>query len=96
MRLIRFQERFPSLEAAASAKPIVATDRSGCRETVDDGRTGFVVPIKDEPALIAAVDKFMQMTWDERREMGIAGRKKMEQEFDRKIVVKMVVDEVNK
>ena len=82
------------LEAAASARPIVATDRSGCRETVDDGKTGFVVPIKDEPALIAAVDKFMQMTWDERREMGLAGRQKMEKEFDRQIVVKMVVDEI--
>lgn len=84
------------LEAAASARPIVATDRSGCRETVDDGRTGFVVPIKDEAALIAAVDKFMQMTWEERREMGLAGRRKMEKEFDRQIVVKMVVDEVKR
>ena len=84
------------LEAAASARPIVATDRSGCRETVDDGKTGFVVPIKDEAALIAAVDKFMQMTWDERREMGLAGRRKMEKEFDRQIVVKMVVDEVQR
>ena len=84
------------LEAASSARPIVATDRSGCRETVDDGKTGFVVPIKDEPALIAAVDKFMQMNWDERREMGLAGRRKMEKEFDRQIVVKMVVDEVRR
>ena len=82
------------LEAASSARPIVATDRSGCRETVDDWKTGFVVPIKDEAALIAAVDKFMQMTWDERREMGLAGRQKMEEEFDRRIVVKMVVDEI--
>ena len=54
------------------------------------------MPIKDEAALIAAVDKFMQMTWDERREMGLAGRAKMEKEFDRQIVVKMVVDEVQR
>lgn len=84
------------LEAASSARPIVATDRSGCRETVDDGKTGFVVPIKNEVALIAAVDKFMQMTWVERCEMGLAGRAKMEKEFDRQIVVKMVVDEVKR
>ena len=83
------------LEAAASARPIVATDRSGCRETVDDGKTGFVVPVRDEAALIAAVDQFMQMSWDERREMGLAGRTKMEKEFDRRIVVKMVMDEVS-
>ena len=82
------------LEAAASARPIVATDRSGCRETVDHGRSGFVVPVKDEAALIDALDQFMQMTWDERCAMGLAGRKKMENKFDRQIVVKMVVDEV--
>lgn len=84
------------LEAASSARPIVATDRSGCRETVDDGRTGFVVPVRDEGALISAVDRFMQMSWDERREMGLAGRRKMEKEFDRQIVVRLVVNEVAK
>lgn len=84
------------LEAAASARPIIATDRSGCRETVDDGRTGFVVPVRDEAALIAAVDRFMQMDWQARRDMGLAGRRKMEKEFDRKIVVKMVLDEVRR
>ncbi len=82
------------LEAAASGRPIVATNRSGCRETVDEGITGFVVPVKDEQALVDAVDKFMKMTWDERRTMGASGRKKMEKEFDRQIVVKKVVDEV--
>lgn len=84
------------LEAAASARPIIATDRSGCRETVDDEKTGFIIPIKDEPALIAAVDRFMQMTWEQRRDMGLAGRRKMEKEFDRQIVVEMVVGEVQK
>lgn len=84
------------LEAAASARPIVATNRSGCRETVDDGKTGFVVPIKDEAALIAAVNKFMQMTWDKRRKMGVEGRKKMEREFDRQIVVNAYMKEICK
>lgn len=36
------------LEGAASARPIIATDRAGCRETVEDGVTGFLIPIKDE------------------------------------------------
>ena len=84
------------LEAAASARPVIATDRSGCRETVDDGISGFVIPIKDEKALIEALECFMGMTWEARRDMGLAGRKKVEREFDRKIVVKMVVDEVNR
>jgi len=82
------------LEAASGARPIIATDRSGCRETVDDGKTGFVVPVRDEAALIAAAERFMQMDWEARRAMGLAGRKKMEREFDRQIVVQMVLDEV--
>lgn len=84
------------LEAAASARPIIATDRAGCRETVDDGITGFVVPIKDETALITAIEKFINMSWQQRRDMGLAGRRKMEKEFDRAIVVEKVVNEVAK
>ena len=84
------------LEAAASARPAIATDRSGCRETVDDGITGFVIPVKDVKALVDALDRFMGMTWEARRNMGLAGRKKMEKEFDRTVVVNMVADEVNR
>ena len=84
------------LEAGASARPAIATDRSGCRETVDDGISGFVIPIKDETALIDALEHFMHMTWEARRDMGLAGRKKVEREFDRNLVVKTVIEEVNR
>lgn len=84
------------LEAAASARPIIATDRSGCRETVDDGVSGYVVPVKDEEALIAALERFMQLSWEERRAMGQAGRAKMEREFDRQIVVDLVMKELER
>lgn len=80
------------LEAAASARPVIATDRSGCRETVDDGRTGYLIPIKDEDALVQALEDFLGLTWEERMALGQAGRKKMEQEFDRQIVVRKVLD----
>ena len=83
------------LEAAASARPIVATNRSGCRETVEDGKTGYIIPIKDEKALIEATEKFMRLTWEERKTMGLKGREMIEREFDRKIVVNMVADAVN-
>lgn len=82
------------LEAAASARPVIATDRSGCRETVDDGKSGFVIPVKDEKALVQALDRFMRLSWEEKRTMGLSGRDKMEKEFDRQIVVKLVVGEI--
>lgn len=83
------------LEAAASARPIIATDRSGCRETVDDGKTGFVIPIKNEDALVKAIEKILSMSVQERKEMGLAGRAKMEREFDREIVAQKYVTCIN-
>lgn len=75
------------LEAAAHARPIICTDRSGCRETVSNGKTGFVVPIKNSDKVVKSVEKIIKMSNKERKEMGLKGRKKMELEFDRKIVV---------
>ena len=82
------------LEAAASGRPVIAADRAGCRETLDDGITGFLVPVNDEKAVIEATEKFLQMSSEERKAMGLAGRAKMEREFDRKIVVKAYLEEI--
>ena len=83
------------LEAAASGRPVIAADRAGCRETVDDGVSGYVVPVNDEEAVLKAVEKFLSLSWEERRAMGLAGRAKVEREFDREIVVRMYMDEMN-
>lgn len=80
------------LEAAASARPIIATDRSGCRETVDAGKTGWLIPIKDEDALVEALEEFLHLSWEEREKLGYAGRLKIEQEFDRELVVQKYLD----
>ena len=84
------------LEAAACGRPIIATDRSGCRETVDDGKTGFVIPIKNEDALVGAIERILAMSCDQRRDMGLAGRAKMEREFDREIVAGKYVEGISK
>lgn len=80
------------LEAAASGRPVIATDRSGCRETVDAGKSGYLIPIKDEEALVAALEDFLGLTWEEREALGHAGRIKMEHEFDRQMVVQKYMD----
>lgn len=84
------------LEGAASARPIIATDRAGCRETVEDGVTGFLIPIKDEEALVQALERFLQMTPEQREMMGLAGRRKMERQFDRKLVVQACWEEITR
>lgn len=82
------------LEAAASGRPIIATDRSGCRETMDAGVSGYLIPIKNEEALYQALKNFMKLTWSERQSMGMAGREKIEREFDRQIVVEKYMEQI--
>lgn len=75
------------LESAACGRPIITTDRSGCREAIEDGVNGFICKQKDSHDLIAQIERFLNLTWEQRREMGLAGRRKMEREFDRALVV---------
>ena len=82
------------LEAAASGRPVIAADRSGCRETVEDGVSGYIVPVNDEKATLEAVEKFLSLSWEERKAMGLAGRAKVEREFDREIVVEMYLEQI--
>lgn len=82
------------LEAAASGRPVVAADRAGCRETVEDGVTGYIVPVNDENAVKEAVAKFMKLSVEERETMGRKGRAKIEKDFDRAIVVEAYMKEI--
>ena len=61
------------LEAAASGLPVVAGDSGGAPETVQDGRTGHVVPGRDDRALTAALVDLLADP-DRARTMGAAGR----------------------
>lgn len=85
------------LENAASARPIITTDNPGCRETVEDGATGYIYPGGDVEALISCVVRFIaDLTNDRRVEMGLLGRKKVEKEFDREIVVAAYMKEIER
>jgi len=85
------------LEAISMGKPIITTDTSGCREVVEDGKNGFLIPVKDVEALTNAMIKFIELTKEERQEMGHYSREKAIREFDEKIIVKKyleVIEEV--
>ena len=82
------------LESAACGKPLITTDRSGCREVIDDGVNGFICKQNDSQDLIKQIEKFLQMSWEDRRKMGIASREKVEKEFDRQFVVEKYVKEL--
>lgn len=82
------------LESAACGRPVITTDRPGCREVVNDGVNGFVVREKNSQHLIEKIEMFLSLSREERKAMGLAGRLKVEEEFDRKIVVEMYLKEI--
>lgn len=84
------------LEACATGRPIITTDRSGCREVVDNGINGYKISQKNTQELIEAIDQFINLSFDEKKNMGLNGRKKVEKEFDRNIVIDKYMMEINK
>ena len=83
------------LESCACGRPIITTDRPGCREIVDDGVNGYVVKQQDGQDLIEKIEEFLGLSWEDRKQMGLAGRYKVEREFDRRIVVKKYLEEIS-
>ena len=82
------------LEACATGRPIITTDRPGCREVVDDGFNGFKIPEKDADALIAAIKKFLSLSNTDKEKLGIAGRLKVEFKYSRQLVIDAYIREI--
>ena len=80
------------LEAAASGRAIITTDIPGCREAVDNGKSGMLCRVKSADSLYKAMKRFTELSRDKREAVGKAGRKKMEREFDKKKVVEETVE----
>lgn len=83
-----YREGIPTslIEAAAAGLPIVTTDAPGCREIVQDGVNGFLVPVRDSAAVAAAIRKLVLDPKLAAR-MGAAGRQKVLAQFDERIVL---------
>lgn len=75
------------LEAAASGRPLITSDIPGCREAVEDGNSGYLCPAKDANALYGAMQRVMELSVEQRSEMGCRGRERMERQFSKTAVV---------
>jgi glycosyltransferase involved in cell wall biosynthesis len=91
--LASYREGFPraAMEAAAMGCPVVATDVRGCRQVVDDGVTGALVPVRDAAALASAVES-LAADPKRRRRMGAAASDKARREFDQQRVIDLTLD----
>jgi len=82
------------LEAAAMGRPIIATNVTGCREVVEHGVNGYLCKARDANDLAEKMKDMIKLSMDERREMGLRGRKKMEENFNEKSVVQKIVNRI--
>ena len=75
------------LEAAATGRALITSDIPGCREAVEDGVSGYLCPAKDANALYGAMQRVMELSVEQRSEMGCRGRERMERQFSKTAVV---------
>jgi len=80
------------IEAMALGVPIVTTDNVGCRECVNDGETGYLVPVRDSKSLAEAIDKIVSNDELSRR-FGEASRQKVEDDFNERRVFERLYNE---
>ena len=77
-----------NLECAASSRPVITSNIHGCKEAVIDGVSGLLCQRKDSDSLYEAMRRFAGLDYEQRKQMGLAGRKHMEAVFDKQKVVK--------
>lgn len=82
------------LEGAAMAKPLIATDVPGCRHVVEDGRNGFLCPVRDGAGLARTMLRMLRLPEQRRLDLGLAARSKVEAEFDEQIVVRKYLEAI--
>ncbi|ART78204.1 glycosyltransferase family 1 protein [Sutcliffiella horikoshii] len=84
------------LETAASGRPVLASKVPGCIETFDNQISGLGFEVRNVDSLVCEIINFINLPYEKKVHMGINGRRKMEKEYDRNIVIKAYVEEINK
>ena len=83
-------------ETAAAGRPVIATDVPGSIETFEPGVSGIPFKARDPEDLVRAIKEFIALPHETKAQMGLAGRKRMEELFDRQIVVDKYMEEIEK
>lgn len=83
------------MEAAATGRPVIASNISGCMEIFEDGITGLGFEPQNVKSLENAVKKFLNLSYEERCEMGRKAREKMQREFDREKVADEYMNKIH-
>ena len=83
------------LEAFAMEKPVIVSDVPGCSDIVDHDVNGLICKVKSSTDLADKIMRMFNLTKEFRKEMGLSGRKKVENFFDEKIVINNYIESIN-
>ena len=75
------------MEACSCGKPVITTTIDGCKETVVDGLNGYLVEPRDAASLVNAVEKYIKLSAEQKKQMSLESRKLAETRFDVKNVI---------
>jgi glycosyltransferase involved in cell wall biosynthesis len=84
------------LEHSAMGRVCIVSDIPGCREGVENGKTGYVFDVKNVNSIVDSVSRFIELPHRDKEKMGLAARTKMLKEFDRRIVTDCYMNEISK
>ena len=82
------------LQACAMGRPIITTNVPGCRDIIKDNQNGFICNAEDVNSLKTALNKFGELTFEQKAKMGLEARSMIENKFDEKIVFKSFLSEI--
>jgi len=91
-----YREGFPHsvMEASAMARPVVTTNVRGCRNAIEPGQTGILVPPKNAAELAKAITSLLSDP-KTAKQMGEAGRRKAEKDFDKNVLLQKMFSRIN-
>lgn len=75
------------MEACSMGRPIIASDIAGCKEMVDDGRSGYLVAPYDSQSLASAFDRFLKLSREERQQMSRRSHQLAIERFDVRLAI---------
>lgn len=80
------------LESAAMGRPLITSNIHGCLEAVKDGETGFLCEARDAQSLAQQMERFINLPYEQKRQMGALSHEYVAERFDKKKVVQETVE----
>lgn len=83
-------------EACACGRPVLASNIPGCKEIFDEEKSGYGFEPKSPESIYETLLRFCDLEYPSKAELGKNARKKVEAEFDRKLIVAQYIEEIEK